>query len=98
MLEVANFRGGGLGVISRFRIQENRFHNCPQVPVFTLSVVGEDLGDTANIGWSGIARNEVLNELSGYEWTDVRIPGDIIEGILEVVVRRLSRRQSHALQ
>ena len=93
LLQVSNRRGRGEHRLARLGIEQDGPDDRLEVPPDARTVVIEGGGDAADVIRARIAGHQTLDQPVRKEGTDVRMVEDVVERVLEVLLRRLTRRK-----
>ncbi len=86
-------RLGGDVSRTRFRVEQDCFHDSREVAAHARSVVGEHGGNPLDVRGTRIARHQMLYQADRNERTDVGMVEHDAQRLVEVLLRGLTRRQ-----
>ena len=83
--------GGCGGGVARLGIEQDGLDDRFHVAADTLSVIGEDVGDSLDVTGRRITGDEALDELAGNERSDVRMIEQYVERLGQIRCLSLAR-------
>ncbi len=84
---------GGRRIAACLGVGQDGLHDRAHVAANAAAVVREHRGHARYIGWTGIAGDQMLDELLTDEWADIGMIENVVQRHLQILRRCLTRRQ-----